>query len=633
MKKLFLLLATSLLISSLAVNAWSATVPYSYEVIDLNAPFGTDSDNTAVDINNGGQIIGKKGNTTYIYSTATGSIQYLSDTTANPHSINNNGQVVGDASGTAFLYSGGTMTSLGVDTRVAYSINDSGIIAGYGNFLVNPLNPPSSQNADRGFIYNNGVLTQLGVLPPSSNTDTTAKSYAYSINNAGQVAGKATYPNASNKIAFLDTGGVINMLGTTGGLNNTANSINNNGQVVGLDASNHVFLYDNGMSDLSTIIFNGCHAALANDINNLGQVVGIASGGSGTTSFLYDGSMTDLSSSSVINTTSYINITANAINDLGQIAATGKWTGSQFHTRPLLLTPFLIWDGGGTTNNWTTQINWNYDTAPVKGIAIIFTGVNRQTNVNNSSLTNVGLVTFANGGFNISGNQLILNAGIVSTGDNTWAINSTLGYSQSFTSLSGTLTVSGNVNNNGKLLTVDGPGSHLISGAISGTGGLTKSGPGDLTLSSTNNTYQDDTTVNAGVLEITGGVKLGATTLIDVEGGQAVLKTTNVNNSSLNIETDLAGAFVIADGTHTIGTIEGSGTTEVNGQLTVNSIEQGTLTIGPGGILTIAALPGGPTSETAQITAVPEPATLILMITGVFCVLIYRRMRIVSVRH
>jgi hypothetical protein len=67
--------------------------------------------------------------------------------------------------------------------------------------------------------------------------------------------------------------------------------------------------------------------------------------------------------------------------------------------------------------------------------------------------------------------------------------------------------------------------------------------------------------------------------------------------------------------------------------LTVNSIVQGTITIDPGGTLTIAALPGGPTSETAGIAAVPEPATLILIITGVFCVLVYRRMRIVSVHH
>ncbi|MGD0656081.1 MAG: autotransporter-associated beta strand repeat-containing protein, partial [Thermoguttaceae bacterium] len=192
-----------------------------------------------------------------------------------------------------------------------------------------------------------------------------------------------------------------------------------------------------------------------------------------------------------------------------------------------------------------------------------------------------------------------------------------------FSSLSGTLTISGNVNNNGNLLTVDGPGNQLISGAISGTGGLTKSGTGTLTLSSTNNTYNGTTTVTGGVLEITGGINLGTTSLIDVEGGEAVLKTTNVNNSSLNIQTGTDATFQIADGIHTLGNIQGSGTTEVYGQLTANCICQDTLTIGSGG--TIAPLPGGPLSESTQLMAVPEPAALILIITGILY-LMYRRM-------
>ena len=208
-------------------------------------------------------------------------------------------------------------------------------------------------------------------------------------------------------------------LGTLGGTTSTANSINNSGQIVGLAATashgSHPFLYNNGMTDLSTIIFNNCYATKVNDINDNGQVVGNAAGLSGgVTTFLYDGSMTDLST--VNNTSGYIISSANAINDLGQIAATGKYTGSAFYTRALILTPFMTWDGGGTDNNWNTKENWSFDTVPVKGIAIVFTGVNRQTNFDNTSnpiLTNVGLVTFNNGGFNISGSyQLTLNAGI-----------------------------------------------------------------------------------------------------------------------------------------------------------------------------------------------------------------------------
>ncbi len=630
MKIHYPLLAAILLISSLAVSAWSATVPYSYEVVDLSSVLGT-ATSSAVDINNNGQVIGQSAGGAFIYSSQNGTVTYLDDVSAIAHGINNNGQVVGEASGTAFLYSGGTMTSLGSDTRAAYSINDSEQIVGYGNFVVNP----QDDKADRGFIYNSGNITVLGTLTPSSDTNRLFKSYAYSINNNGQVVGKASYQNYSTNTAFLLDGGVMSNLGTLGGMTSTAYSINNNGQIVGVAATaslgDHAFLYDNAMTDLSNIIFNNCYATSANDINDNGQVVGNASGiSSGFTTFIYDGSMTDMFTAN--KTTSYRIISVNAINDQGQIAATGKF--NQSAARALILTPAIrTWDGGGTTDNWITLPNWNPDTMPVTGSALVFTGTLRRSNVNNSSLDNVGLVTFVNGGFNISGNLLTLNAGIASTDDNTWAINSTLGYSQSFTSLSGTLTISGNVNNNGKLLTVDGPGNHLISGAISGTGGLTKSGSGTSTLSSTNNTYHDATTVTAGVLEITGGVNLGTTPLIDVQGGKAVLKTTNVNNNTLNIETALAGTFVIADGIHTVGDIEGPGTTEVDGQLTVTNMDQGAITIGPGGILTIAVLPGGPSSVSTRITAIPEPATLILIITGLICVLICRKMRIVSAHH
>jgi probable HAF family extracellular repeat protein/autotransporter-associated beta strand protein len=620
-KKLLSLFAAVLLISCLERTAWC--VPTSYEVIDLSVLLGTGS-SSAVDVNNKGQVIGQGPGGAFIYSYSSGTATYLSDTSAIAHGINNSGQVVGEASGTAFLYSGGTMSSLGSDTRAAYGINDSGQIVGYGNFVVNV----QGRTADRGFVYNGGDITVLGTLTPSSDTNQLFTSYAYSINNNGQVVGKASYQNYSTYNAFLYANGIMTNLGTLGGTTSTANAVNNNEQIVGQAATstkpNHAFLYDNGMTDLGNIIFNGCYATNACDINNYGQIVGNAVGlSSGSTSFLYDGStMMDLNS--IISSTNYYITSANAINDLGQIVATGKSFSNTSYYRALLLTPATrTWDGGGSDNYWNTPANWNPDTVPVNGSALIFSDVNRQTNINNTSLTSVGLVTFSNGGFNISGSPLILNAGIVSTGDNTWAIDSTLAFPQTFSSLSGTLTISGNVNNNGNLLTVDGPGNQLISGAISGTGGLTKSGTGTLTLSSTNNTYNGTTTVTGGVLEITGGINLGTTSLIDVEGGEAVLKTTNVNNSSLNIQTGTDATFQIADGIHTLGNIQGSGTTEVYGQLTANCICQDTLTIGSGG--TIAPLPGGPLSESTQLMAVPEPAALILIITGILY-LMYRRM-------
>lgn len=101
------------------------------------------------------------------------------------------------------------------------------------------------------------------------------------------------------------------------------------------------------------------------------------------------------------------------------------------------------------------------------------------------------------------------------SGGNTWSGNVTLGAASTIGSSGGTLTVNGNINNGGFLLTVTGAGSTVFGGAgvLSGTGGLTKTGDGTLTLSGTGvNTYTGTTTVSDGALNIRKASALGAIT-------------------------------------------------------------------------------------------------------------------------
>ena len=60
--------------------------------------------------------------------------------------------------------------------------------------------------------------------------------------------------------------------------------------------------------------------------------------------------------------------------------------------------------------------------------------------------------------------------------------------------------------NNGNLLTLGGSGNVLLSGVISGSGGLIENGSnyGTLILSGSN-TFTGNVTVNNGILEITNG--------------------------------------------------------------------------------------------------------------------------------
>jgi autotransporter-associated beta strand protein len=198
----------------------------------------------------------------------------------------------------------------------------------------------------------------------------------------------------------------------------------------------------------------------------------------------------------------------------------------------------------------------------------------------------------------------------------------------------GTLQACGDFNTSLHMtLTSDGGNANIdsagyavtLSGVLSGVGGLNKLGSGMLTISNTAN-YAGNTTVGGGTLFFSGGIAAGGTSLIDVESGTAVLKTTNVSKSDLDIFTAASAKFEVADHTHLVGDITGSGTTQVDSgaSLTAASISQGTLTISSGATVTIQTIPGGPLSDT--ITAVPEPSTLALLV-AVFLIPAYSRAR------
>ena len=118
------------------------------------------------------------------------------------------------------------------------------------------------------------TITDLGTLGGT-------QSFAYGINNSGQVVGYSD-TSSGNQHAFLYSGGVMQDLGTLGGTSSGANGINNSGQVVGgsfpSSGHGHAFLYSGGvMQDLGTL--SGRAGSGANGINTSGQVVGSSGGG------------------------------------------------------------------------------------------------------------------------------------------------------------------------------------------------------------------------------------------------------------------------------------------------------------------------------------------------------------------
>jgi fibronectin-binding autotransporter adhesin len=177
--------------------------------------------------------------------------------------------------------------------------------------------------------------------------------------------------------------------------------------------------------------------------------------------------------------------------------------------------------------------------------------------------------------------------------------------------------------------TVDTAGYSVeFAGVLSGKGGLDKYGAGTLTISNTA-TYAGDTTVNGGTLVFSGGIGAGGTSLIDVESGKAVLKSTNVSKNDLNIYTDASTVFEVADGIHTVGDISGGGTTQIDAGacLTAASICQGALIVGSGAVVTIQPISGGP--QGGEITPVPEPGVCVLLAAACLVLFAYARRRII----
>lgn len=157
----------------------------------------------------------------------------------------------------------------------------------------------------------------------------------------------------------------------------------------------------------------------------------------------------------------------------------------------------LTWDGGRGVANWTAysgtnanQANWDGNSTPLNGDSLLFVGTTQTNTTNDVSSLLANAIVFNNtaGTFAISGNALTVSNGITNLSANAQTFSNavTLGAAQTFNASAGNLAFAGNVVNAGNALTVDGSENTAISGALSGVGGLVKSGAGTLTLGGAN---------------------------------------------------------------------------------------------------------------------------------------------------
>ncbi|MGC9941922.1 MAG: autotransporter-associated beta strand repeat-containing protein [Verrucomicrobiota bacterium] len=202
----------------------------------------------------------------------------------------------------------------------------------------------------------------------------------------------------------------------------------------------------------------------------------------------------------------------------------------------LLIGPFYIceaatfvWNGAGTNANWSTSSNWAGDVAPTNNgtAAIVLSGTNNLS-PNVDTAWSISSLTISNGAgaFLLGGSMLTIGSGGITNGSaNGQIINNpiALANNQTWNALSNQITFNGNINKASNLLSIAGNFNSLITGIVSGAGGLTKNGTGTNYLSGAN-TYSGITSVSAGVLNLQNNSALGIASATISSGAQLQLQ-------------------------------------------------------------------------------------------------------------
>lgn len=141
----------------------------------------------------------------------------------------------------------------------------------------------------------------------------------------------------------------------------------------------------------------------------------------------------------------------------------------------------LTWTGGGGDNGWGTPDNWG-GAVPVNGDNLIFSGSARLANNNDLFGLSSGWLEFANGDFNITGNELTLStsaAGILTNGGgvNTLSLNLALPSNKRWQVAAGSeVRLAGAVRQTtgtaGGIVMLDGGGTVRITGTVAATRGI-----------------------------------------------------------------------------------------------------------------------------------------------------------------
>jgi probable HAF family extracellular repeat protein len=248
--------------------------------------------------------------------------------------LNDRGDVVGYVVGTpavpverATLWRAGTAHPLLAQPGAAVAINDDGAATGWTYVDDGP---------PRAFVARGGTVTVFG--------DPGRASGGHDINARGDVAGTSHGPGGDS-FGFVYNGGSTRQLGSLGGLQTTAEAINDAGTVAGYSevadrTSFRAYTWRDGQMHQLPSTHAGIVASYACDINNrdvvVGELVETLGGQAFHRGFVYTGESM-LALDDLLGDTGYDIIGAYAVSDRGEIAAVAVRTGVPGWLRPVIV--------------------------------------------------------------------------------------------------------------------------------------------------------------------------------------------------------------------------------------------------------------------------------------------------------
>lgn len=190
--------------------------------------------------------------------------------------------------------------------------------------------------------------------------------------------------------------------------------------------------------------------------------------------------------------------------DVYTVTATDVNGGTAVAVMTLNMVPARVWTGGGADDNWTTPGNWGGTALATGGEFAVFAGTTRLTPVMNGSYDVTGLLFSSTAGaFHLtnSAGTLTLSGTLLNESAHTQTIS---------------LPVELN-----SAQTADIAAPVTITGTLSGSGALSKSGEGMLTLAASN-THTGPINITGGPVAVTSGSAISDTAIVTLGTGGAL---------------------------------------------------------------------------------------------------------------